>query len=761
MQGCLRLAVVLSVFGVFGFSASRSTSAQTNEAFGIGSQVNALPGANSNPAGDFFVAPNGNDAWPGSLAQPFATVDRARRAATALKAHVSGRTITVLIRNGTYYLPSTWTFTSQDSGTSTTPILYANYPGETPVISGGQRITGWTRNGDGSWQSTLPSGRYFSQLWVNGARRYRPRTTPTGYLFITGEYSTTGSTTVVNEFSYSTKVAGGVPPKMANLSDVDVIVFEAWDVPRMRIASLNPTTSRIVTTAALPKQSFFTGFIPGHRFLLENVKEAFKLPGQWYLDRPTSMLKYIPVTGESPTQTPVVAPHLQTILKANNLSYVTFQGLTFAHSDWQIGAGGYLSGQGDSRAPAALSIISSTGVVFEADTIAHTGGYGIEFQGTGIPGGATPYLAQFRDGLISDTGAGGIRVGGVAICSGPNRHTNANVPQYIYIGNNLITGGGRVGVVGWGMQVGNAHHILIEHNEISDFYNTGIGVGYDWGYACSVAHDDVVQFNSIHNLGQGITSDLGGVYYLSGINTGNKVLNNVVHDIDHDPYGGYGGWGLYLDGGATQILVANNLVYRTTDASLHLNSWGGAPPNPPPTPNIFRNNILAYGAMGAMDRHNDTNFLSMVFENNIFYYDMASIQYGYWYCEGKPTCTNYFQLDSNIYFNKSISGGQPSAPFFSTHYAAPNSGQQPPKTPLTFTQWQATGEDRQSLFANPQFVNPTPGVDNFTLGSNSPASSIGFAPFDPRQAGRLPGFSILPPQNAPAFPLLARPINKF
>ncbi len=719
----------------------------------------AANGPNTSAAGDLYVATNGNDAWPGTLAQPFRTVDRARLAVQSLKGHVSGRPITVLIRGGVYYLPATWTFGSQDSGTSTTPIVYANYPGEVPVISGGRQLTNWRQGPGNRWETTLPSGVYFTQLWVNGARRYTARTTPNGYLYITGEYSTTGSTTTVNELSYSSNVVGGVPSSMANLGDVELIDFEAWDVPHLRVASVNTTTKRIITTTSLSKDSFFHGFIPGHHFLLVNVKEALKQPGQFYVDRPTGIVTYIPMAGETMSNTTIVAPRLAKILVTSNLGHVTFQGLTFAHSDWQIAKTGYMSGQADNNTPAGITITNSTGVIFESDTVAHTGGYGIEFQGTGIPSGATPYLAQFKDGLVTDTGSGGMRVGGMGVCSGASAHTDANVPQHIYIGNNMITGGGRLAAVGWGILVGDAHNVLMEHNEISDFYNTGIGVGFNWGYACNFAHDDVVQFNSIHDLGHGVTEDMGGVYYLSGLNTGNQVLNNKVYNIEQTP-GTYGAWGLYVDAGAMDVLFQNNLVYRTTDASLHVNSWY----LPPPTaqqPNRFINNVLAYGAMGAMDRHNDTKFLNVVFQRNVFYYDKAAIQYGYWYCEGTTTCTNYFQFNNNVYFNKAVSGGQPASPFFRTPVFPSNGGQQPPVTWMTFKQWQAQGEDTQSLFANPVFVNPTPGVDNFTLQANSPAFSVGFVAFDPSKAGRLPSATLQAPYNAPAFAPLSTAITAF
>ncbi len=751
------------VFSCLGVALLIWASLVTSTAYGQSESAPVASSSNTaaSTSADFYVATNGNDSWPGTLAQPFATVDQARRAVESLKAHVSNRTITVMLRNGVYYLPSTLSFGSQDSGfSSSNRVVYSNYPGETPVISGGRSLSGWTQNSKGWWQTKVPSGTYFSQLWVNGVRRYRARTTPRGYIYITKPYSSTNSSTQMNGFYYTTGAPNAVPSQMANLSDVELVNFEYWDVPILKIKSVDTVHHLIVTTSTLG-ESGFHGFVPGHRVVLNNVKEALNQPGQWYLDRPTSTLTYIPETGESLSSATVIAPRLGKILTSSNLSYVTFQGITFAHADWQVPSGGYQSGQAAETMPAAMSLTNSTDVIFEGSTVEHTGAYGIEFLGTGTAG-AAPYLAQFKDGLVSDTGAGGIRVGGYAVCGGANRHTDANVPQHVYIGNNLITGGGRIEPASQEVLVGDAHNILVDHNEIYDAYSTGIGFGFNWDYGCNFAHDDVAQYNYIHDLGQGITSDMGGVYFLTGLNTGNKAVNNRVHDIDQDPTGaGYGGWGLYVDGGSSSVLFENNLVYRTTDASLHLNQSGAALPGAAPAPNTFRNNILAFGAMGMLDRHNDIKFLSLVMDHNIFYWDKASIQYGYWYCEGKPICTSYFQLDDNLYFNKTISGGQPSQPFFSTPYTGTNGGQQPAKTYMSFAAWQSRGEDKQSLFADPRFVNPTPGVDNFTLQANSPALSMGFVPFDPSQAGRLSTATIPKPYNVPAFTLQPTAMNNF
>src|SRR5579872_559103 len=83
--------------------------------------------AAAQPAADFFVSPNGNDSWSGKLAVPnpartdgpFASIARAQAAVRDLP---KAKPVTVLLRDGTYYLslsptsPGTLTFSSTDSG---------------------------------------------------------------------------------------------------------------------------------------------------------------------------------------------------------------------------------------------------------------------------------------------------------------------------------------------------------------------------------------------------------------------------------------------------------------------------------------------------------------------------------------------------------------------------------------------------------------------------------------------------------------------
>jgi len=104
----------------------------------------------------FYVSPAGKDTWSGHLAAPaadgqdgpLATVAAALKAARDARerANAEPAGIHLVLRAGTYALTEPITLTPKDSGVdSTEPLTIANYPGETPTLSGGVRITGWKR----------------------------------------------------------------------------------------------------------------------------------------------------------------------------------------------------------------------------------------------------------------------------------------------------------------------------------------------------------------------------------------------------------------------------------------------------------------------------------------------------------------------------------------------------------------------------------------------------------------------------------------
>ena len=72
-----------------------------------------------------------------------------------------GGPIRVELRGGTYFLNECLTLSPADSGTEKAPVIWAAYQDEHPVLSGGVRLTGWTRtkvNGHDAWVAKLPGG---------------------------------------------------------------------------------------------------------------------------------------------------------------------------------------------------------------------------------------------------------------------------------------------------------------------------------------------------------------------------------------------------------------------------------------------------------------------------------------------------------------------------------------------------------------------------------------------------------------------------
>ncbi|MBV8817022.1 MAG: IPT/TIG domain-containing protein, partial [Acidobacteriaceae bacterium] len=143
-----------------------------------------VQGSTAAPAAlTFYVSPQGSDLFSGRLASPnadnsdgpFATFDHARAYVQNISKSGLNR-INIQFRGGTYYLPAAINFTRADSGSSNLAITYQNYPGETPVFSGGVQVPNWTSAGANAWKTTLPaSTQYFENLFYNGARRLRPR----------------------------------------------------------------------------------------------------------------------------------------------------------------------------------------------------------------------------------------------------------------------------------------------------------------------------------------------------------------------------------------------------------------------------------------------------------------------------------------------------------------------------------------------------------------------------------------------------------
>ncbi len=679
----------------------------------------AAAGVSQEPAPSLVlhVSPAGNDAWSGRPAAPnpertdgpLATLDKARERVRELPAAAGGQRgpVTVLLRGGTYPLSKTLVFTAADSGTSSGPITYAAYPGESPVLCGGAPIHGWqlddsphsrTRCDGKLWRVDLPKepagGAWrFNQFFVNGQRRPRARI-PNRREFLRTEGPVSKSD------SRSFYFQEGDLQAWTNPHDILLVVYHSWETSLHHIQSLD-TAANLVTLRE-PAPWGMGEWEKQQRYYVENVFEGLDSPGEWYLGEAAGRLYYYPLPGETITGVEAIAPRVTSTLvefqgepgKDAFVEHLHFRGLAFRHTNAQLR---WIRnpGQGEIYQPGLIQARGLRHASFDSCEVSHAGAHGV-FLADGCSD------VRLQRCHLRDLGGGGVYIGG-----GWGIHEAAPTRQ-ITVDNCFIHDGSHQFHGAHGVWIGRSSGNTVTHNEIADFDYSGISCGWSWGFQPSSANHNVLDYNHIHHLGNGDgLSDMGGIYTL-GISPGTTERYNHIHDVFSYAHVSHGS-GIYPDEGSSEILIENNVVYRVRTCPL-FQHYG--------KDNTIRNNIFAFGGQGQLQRCREDIPCHYVAEGNLVYADIPQMLGGVWK-------NGDWKLGRNLYWSTA------GAPVFAGR---------------DFAAWQSQGNDAGSVVADPRFVDPARG--DFRLQSDSPALGLGFQPIDLGQTGLYgdPAWVALPQQ---------------
>lgn len=523
--------------------------------------LNGRAMAAAETAAEWHVSPLGNDTWSGTLVEPdsghtdgpFATLERARDAIRERRKAGLAAPITVFIHGGEYPLAKTFTLSKEDSGTAEAPVAWRAYRDERPVLIGGAVIRDWqpvaddARSGGRLLKANLATQNLdkatFSQLIFDGRRQHLarwPNIDPGnpyggGWAYVDGkllpmyaDIEGEGKRTLVQK-------RADVRP-WDRPTDGEVFIFPRynWWNNIVRIRSIDAST-RTITLAA----DCSYAARPGDRYFVQGMREELDTPGEWYRDRDTSTLFFLPpepLGGKS-----VTVPTLATILSIGpDAEHVTIRGLTFECCEGT-----------------AVAVRTSRHCRVAGCTIRNVGNY--SGSGVSIDGGSDNLVTGCD---ISDTGSNGISI------SGGDRTTLT--PARNHAENNYV------------------HHVGV-------FYKQGVGIGLS-GVGNRAAHNLIhdgprmgimfggnnleIEFNHIRHVNLE-TEDTGAVYtggrdWISS--RGSFIRHNFFHDIL-----GYGregekwvsphfAWGVYLDDNAGGVDVIGNIVARCSRAGLHLHN---------------------------------------------------------------------------------------------------------------------------------------------------------------------------------------------
>lgn len=590
----------------------------------------------------------------------------------------SGSPATVLLTPGDYALTEPLVLAAEDSN-----VIWRAADAGKVLVSGGRRIIGFKAGESGIWRATVDFS--FAQLYVDDRRAVRARLPGDGFFNLAGvQQDELPNDKARLTVKLTPEQMAGLPQDPDLLQQIELVVYHNWDTSRYRLSARDAAAGTVSVMGR--RMQPWNPWNERSRFIFDNVEDPAALAaGRWFLDRQGGLF-YRPLPGERTDKIMMVAPALSRLIEIQGASNVQFEGIRFCHSAYLLPPEGCPPAQAAAGIGAAIQIDDASNVAFANCEIAHTGGYGVWFR-RGCRDGRVEHC------VLDDLGAGGIRIGETTISDDPAART-----ERIVADDNLIRGCGRVHPCAVAMWIGQSANNRVTHNDIGDTYYTAISVGWTWGYGRSLATNNFIGFNRIHQIGQGVLSDMGGVYVL-GVSPGSACVGNVIDGVRaHD----YGGWGIYTDEGSSDWRIESNLVCH---CSCVMPQNGGAFHQHYGATNFIANNIFEGDAGPPMWATRVEDHLSFTLERNVIISSNAAFFNGPWnklQFQSRNNCFGY--------------AGSPRQLFPDGDLAA----------------WQKSGHDAGSCVTNLDIKGSWPDI---RLPADSPAFATGFRMFDTKAAG--------------------------
>ncbi len=483
----------------------------------------------------FYIATTGNDANPGSLQQPFRTIQKCALVATPGTA--------CFIRAGTYRE----TIRPTASGEAGLPILFKPYNNEKVLISGTNIVNSWTPDSGSTYKAavTWSLGAGNNQVFVDGKMMTEARYPNMGrdVLAPWGRFVNPRGSNVTY-----TVDASNLPTGLTG-ANITLLPGPEWVSETGTITAA--TSSTFTFRAPGGQMTEVPDFDPGlyvarngNPYFIWGKKVLLDSPGEWFLEN--GQLYLWTPDNSDPNSHTVEVKRRNYAFDLRDRSYIQLEGL-------HIFASTIITGE-----PTNPDATLSQNIILKKIHVRYPSHYLKVNLGTSWVKGMTDsgvILFGKNHQLIDSTIA--FSAGNGVTLAGSNHKVRNNIIHdvgYTATDTSAITTGL------YGDYSSSGH--LIQNNTL---YNTGRSI---------IVHRETqalkILNNHLYNAGL-IASDLGMTYTFTadGVQSdggGTEIAYNIVHDN----FATYEGMGIYLDNGSKNFVVHHNIVWNVSNA-INLN----------------------------------------------------------------------------------------------------------------------------------------------------------------------------------------------
>ncbi len=529
---------------------------------------------------DLYIAPDGNDHWSGRTLTPdrdkkngpFATLERVGREIRNLKVKQFPKEgIRVFFKGGNYALHKPLELGKKDSGTAESSIVYQSVKGETAILSGGKRITGFSKvtdpeilkrllpetrdkvmqvdlksNGIGDFGTVDKRG---IKLFFDSKEMQLARWPNEGFVKIV---EVTGNQPFDIRGTKGDKSGhliyeGERPSRWLAEKDPWLHGYWFWDWSDSRQAIAAIDTKKHQFTLKPPQHGY--GYRKGQWFYGLNLLSELDAPGEWYLDREKSTLYFLPPSDIAKGKVEITI--LDTLLSFKDAENISLKGIQF--ETVRGTAINILRGKNIQITDCEIRNTGKNAVTISGGEKHRVQGcrlYSLGATGISIRGGDRKTLTAAGHEAISNhihnygrwkrMYSAGVNVSGVGNRVAHNLIHDAPHQAIAFSGNDHL------------IEFNEIHDVCLESNDAGAIY-----AGRDWSMCGTVIrHNYLYAITGFENRGS------VGVY-LDDLFGGTEISGNIFHNVTRAAF----------IGGGRNVTVSNN-IFIDCDKALHIDARG-------------------------------------------------------------------------------------------------------------------------------------------------------------------------------------------